>query len=219
MLNLGLSKFSLCLAYAFFLQWQLHKRCLLNTLQITVTEWVSGKGTAGNHLGQPSLQQELFSWSLNISSDGGSTTFLNNLFQCLVTFIANWGFFLGLNSISCGFICFHRLFSCHWALLSYTWLHFLPLLPTTQHIFMKSSKNICQLGQPQISAFLMWRVLQSLSQVCGHSLDSYQLYPCLLYLGARIWTQHSSCVSPALSRGKESPPLTCWWHSSECSQS
>lgn len=30
------------------------------------------------------------------------------------------------------------------------------------------------------------------------------------------WSQHSRCVSAALSIGEGSPPLTCWWHSSQC---
>ncbi|KAK4820459.1 hypothetical protein QYF61_027036, partial [Mycteria americana] len=33
---------------------------------------------------------------------------------------------------------------------------------------------------------------------------------CFLYWGGQNWTQHSRPVSPRLSRGEGSPPLTCW---------
>ena len=39
----------------------------------------------------------------------------------------------------------------------------------------------------------------------------------LLYWGAQHWTQHTSCVSPVLSRGAGSPPSTCWPRSAWCS--
>lgn len=49
-------------------------------------------------------------------------------------------------------------------------------------------------------------------------VDSLQYVHVSLVLGSPAWTQKSRCTSLVLSRGEESPPITCWESSvwSEC---
>lgn len=131
---------SLCLAQASFLQQQLCRKVVVNPwLQNhEVRERLSVEGSAGNHPVQPFLHRKLVQLGFEY-------------FQCLTILT---GFLFSLNSISCGFISFHCLFSWHWALLRSIWLHLLCPLPNTQHLHIvprpPSLDNASSLSFPRV---------------------------------------------------------------------
>lgn len=153
----------------------------------------------------PPYTTDLFIWVLNISSRRSSTTFLSKLLQCL-TILTD--FLLSLNSVSCGFISFHCLFSCHWALLRSIWPHLLSPLPTTQHVVPRppSLDNPSSLSFPHVKDASVPQ-----SRLCPFACGlASRVSTSDLYWGTQNWTQRSSCVWAVLSRGEGSSPLTCW---------
>lgn len=130
------------------------------------------------------------------SKDEDSTTSLGNRCECLVT--SQWKSVSWYSEgTACVFVCTHCLWSCrhmHWWDLS-------ELSPCWIPVLSLSSNDKC-ISPFIISLGLFW------------SLCSTSHF--LLNWGSQNWTRHSRYVSAALSRGEGSPPLTCWWHSSQC---
>lgn len=72
-------------------------------------------------LAQSRLPQTAYSWVLNISETGVSTTSLDNLQQCLTTLTKEREFLI-FNGISCVSVCIHCFLSCQWIPQRRAWL-------------------------------------------------------------------------------------------------
>lgn len=166
-----------------------------------------------------SLAQSRFTYSrlpeamsnhvLSINKDGGSTTFLGNLFQCLNTITVKKAFFLMFKwNFSTCVIVSGCVPGHHWE--ESNSLFFAPSLqvlytlgissPTSSLLFPRLNSTISlSLSYDRCSNPLI--VFTAHCQTCSSMSIS------VLYWGTQSWAQHSSWVLPVLSRQEGSPPF------------
>lgn len=124
--------------------------------------------------------------------------------------------FLGFKGIFCGLVCVHCLFCCPSALQTaclcllycthlphniFTHTDEIPVEPSLQSSLACLSLHSCdRFFKPLIIIVTLCKSHSSMSSS-------------VLYWEAQKSSQHSTCVSPALSRGPRALPTTCWQRS------
>lgn len=196
--------------------------CISNT-SITVPRntallWL--EGTSGDHLvqlpaqnwvNQSSLPSTVCSWLLNISKDGDSMPSLVNLFHTQSKNRTKHFLFMFKQNFLHFTLCPLPLV-LSWVLQRTAWLCLLYAHIRCLLILVRSSWASSRLKSPSplsLSSFV--RCFRPLITITALHWTHLSMSMSSLYGGAQDWTQQSSCVSPLLSRGEGSAPLTCWW--------
>lgn len=159
----------------------------------------------------------MFSQVFNISKDGDSTVsfgqlvpVFDNLHREKHFLIFKWNFF-------CSRLCPLLL-----VLSMGTTVKCLgpsPLLfPSIRYTLIHKDKILVGLQFSRLNrlislSFIIWQILQSLNHLCDTELELLQY----IHVSFVPWSPEPDiepkCVSAGLSRGKGSPPLTCWQQS------
>jgi len=142
------------------------------------------------------VSRDIFSWikvlrapsnqAWNISRDGASTTYLDNLFQCFTTLHVKIFFLLSslnLHSLSLKLCSLSYHSKPCWKYLTH--ILYRPLLVLAGCSKISAQPSVPQAEQPQLfQPSLTGEVLQPLDHLCGPLLASLQQLHVLLVLGA-----------------------------------
>lgn len=149
-----------------------------------------------------------FCWGLSTSSNGGCTTSLGNLFQCLITLIVKGFLYAQMEFPS---FCAHCILFCCWGPLLSMWA---PSSLLSHQVLIHMDRVSLSLLQGEQSQLSQPLVYVKCSKPFIITLDICWIHPTmpmsLLHWGAQSWTQHSMCISLVLSKEEGSLLSVCW---------